>query len=218
MTSDWKNVIFQQKSLWQVYRLSLGELPRTRFNRTVLVTALVLLFAMAGWNVWTGPRYMSLNETAEFVFLLADIGFVFSLSILGFLIAGFSIFASVTKAELFITLANIPYKKTGINSLQFVFFNFLNVFVVYLGLLGLSLVVKVVFSPLSPVTLFGRTMVQSYPTAGLVVNSLVFLSFGILFVEAFLRLKSFIWNLYQSVLMSIATEDQMRAKKDLDNQ
>ena len=155
---------------------------------------------------------MTVNETASIVFLLADVGFVFSLSILGFLIAGFSIFASVTKPELFITLANISYNGTEINRLQFVFFNFLNVFSVYLVLLALSMIVQLVFSPSSPVSLLGQRIVDTNASIGFSLNAIMLFTFGVLFVEAFVRLKSFVWNLYQSVLVSIATEDEIRKK------
>ena len=191
-------------------------MPRSRFNKIILRVAWTLLMVMAGWTFWYGPRYMSVSETSSFVFLLADVGFVFSLSILGFLIAGFSIFASVTKPELFITLANISYDGTEINRLQFVFFNFLNVFSVYLVLLALSMIVQLVFSPSSPAMLLGQHIVDGYPILGFATNAMMLLAFGVLFVEAFLKLKSFIWNLYQTVLVSIATEDEIREKELLE--
>lgn len=209
MSSEWRKEIFKQKSLWQVYRLSRQTIPRGRGNRVVFLTCLSLLAPLSAWIAWKGPRYFSLNETAEWVLLLADTGFVFSIGILGFLIAGFSIFASITKPELFIALAQIPYKDGKINRLQFVFFNFLNVFSVYLALLAASVVVQLFFSQPSPVTLLGQYIMSKYPVLGFATNGIAFAGFALLFVDAFLRLKSFIWNLYQTVLVSIATEHEM---------
>ena len=163
-----------------------------------------------------------IDHTADFVHSVSDVSLVFSLSVLGFLIAGFSIFASITKVDLFITLASIPYKRneteTGLNRLQFIFFNFMNVFSVYFILLAMALFVRLGYSEGSPLSIFGSFLASEYPNACMVVNIIASSVFLIILTEALLRLKSFIWNLYQSVLLVIVTSDEIAKNKNQEAQ
>ena len=121
--------------------------------------ALSALFFL--WSTCYAPATLTYEEISPFLLHAAQQGFLLAVGILGFLIAGFSIFASITRADLFIALANIPYEETEINSLQFVFFNFINVFIVYLGLLVYSLIVILALDDHSPVVLLAARYLRS---------------------------------------------------------
>lgn len=212
-TPDWKKQVFGQKGLWEVYWLTRKTIPSTRANRAWFWGTSTFFFGLALWGSLYGPQYYGLHETATFVIAVANLEFPVALAILGFLITGFAIFASVTNRKLFSTLAQIPYKPdgvpTGISRLQFVFFNFLNAFSVYISLLAITAVLLLAFSPASPLDRLNSAFSSAFPRIAMTTN---FFAMGFLivwFVSAFLRLKSFVWNLYQAVLLSIVTEDEI---------
>lgn len=213
MSTDWKDEIFAQKSLWEVYRTSRSALPRPRINTQIFRTSVAIVAAFLVSLAIDGGENFTDQDAVSFLRFAAAQGTSLAIGILGFLVAGFAIFASVTRAELFITLAKIPYKRdgveTGINRLQFVFFNFINVFTVYIGLLALCLSIVLLFAERSPLLVVASNTISPNSIlpvlavgsiTGLLVMSLV---------NAILKLKSFVWNLYQTVLVTIATEAEL---------
>lgn len=213
MAEDWKTRIFQQKSLWEVYRISSSILPKPTINRVIFWLFVLLFVGFFVWGVYDGGKHYTAQDAVKFLRISAGQGLSLAVGILGFLIAGFAIFASVTRAELFITLANIRYKETDINRLQFVFFNFINVFTVYMGLLAISLSLSILLAEGSPLLRLGGVFVLRCPQATAYALFLILGVLGLWIVSAILKLKSFIWNLYQTVLVAIATEAELQERR-----
>jgi len=120
-------------------------------------------------------------------------------AVLGFLIAGFSIFISSTPNRTLIMLLNTRYKSTEISYFKQIMFNFLNVFSVYLCVLVIALGVNT-STPLgwSPLLPLGFP-----PKLTIAFNSSVL---GVLVISsayAVLRLKSFIWTMYQGLIVNM---------------
>lgn len=189
-------------------------MPRPKFNIWLLWSIRVLAVIFVIWSIKFGSKFYSIADTASLVHSIAGFGYSFSLSILGFLIAGFAIFATLTKPDLFIILAQIPYKKngqdTGISRLQFIFFNFLNVFTVILFLLSVSAFISVGFSDHSPLHFISGFLSDYFLDWFIPINSFVYSFMAVVLVDALLKLKSFIWNLYQSVILTITTEAELK--------
>ena len=172
-----------------------------------LVGIALIFFASADW--YFDLAVFSSGELKALLNQIAAIGFALTTAILGFLIAGFLIFASITRPAIFAGLAKLDHKDSGLSRLQFIFFNFLLVFIHYLAFLGASIFLKL-FLPVAPA--MADLIVQ--PTgisamhvwwageglAGLLLSWLTFLM---------MLLKSFIWNIYQAVLVVIVTGDQI---------
>lgn len=103
----------------------------------------------------------------------------------------------------------MSHKNSGISRLQFIFFNFLLVFIHYLSFLAVSIFLDLVL-PLAPSAVAkiqqwtGLSDIViwwiSIGLAGLLLGWLAFL---------IMLLKSFIWNIYQAVLVVIVTGDQI---------
>jgi hypothetical protein len=213
MSTDWKDEIFAQKSLWEVYRTSRSALPRPRINTQIFWTFVAIVAAFLVFLLVDGGENFTDQDAVSFLHSAAGQGTSLAIGILGFLVAGFAIFASVTRAELFITLAKIPYKRdgveTGINRLQFVFFNFINVFTVYIGLLALCLAIVVLFADRSPLLVVASNTVPAHPLVPVLAVGFITGLLIMSLVTAILKLKSFVWNLYQTVLVTIATEAEL---------
>jgi hypothetical protein len=209
---DWKKQIFEQKSLSDVY-WSARCAKTSITNRIILwgIGGVILLFLAL--NMYYAGKYISSKVAADLIQEWSEVGISLTTSVLGFLITGFAIFSTVTKPDLFIALAQIPHKSGGISRLQYIFFNFLCVFIDYILLLTISLFIKIGLTNGAPLYLLGKWILTISPKIGLGILSILMLVLLLWFVIAILRLKSFIWNLYQSVLLTIATEAELKDSK-----
>lgn len=214
MTEDWTIKVFKQKSLWEVYRLSRRTLPPSIWNRrSVRIIGLIMLFVFL-MGIFFAPDNFTHKNALNLLQTISQQAFVLAVGILGFLIAGFSIFASVTKSRLFIMLAEIQYENTEINRLQFVFFNFLNVFTIYFGLLAASLFLFIGAADDSPLLIVAMPYFTEFSKLSTMLLSLINFLLIMLVVISILRLKSFIWNLYQAVLVSIAANNEIKKREE----
>jgi hypothetical protein len=175
---------------------------------TVCVFSVTVL--LLGANAFTGMIFVSILTLQKAINSVADIGFTFTSTMLGFLISGFAIFASISKPEVLIVLARTDYKNPRISELQFIFFNFILVFIHYIIFLGACVIIKIVSGDSGPLPK-GLDLANAYSEAigcALASTLLAALLSWLAFVT--LLLKSFIWNLYQSVLITIQIEDLLK--------
>lgn len=205
---DWQVRATKEKSLKEVYWKA-RRVGSTRGNLcvAVLVSAVFYLFAIIDWHFCLGV--LSLGVLKTLVSQIAEIGFALTTAILGFLIAGFSIFASITRPEIFVGLAKLDHKASGLSRLQFIFFNFLLVFVHYLAFLAICIFLKLAF-PLAIAVFDGiqRHTELTLTSTWWAAVSIAALLLGWL-TYLIMLLKSFIWNIYQAVLVVIVTGDQI---------
>lgn len=205
---DWKQKILEDDGFVDVY----WKARKVASARSNFLTALAVFLLSASYlviNICSDQSLAPYSSLVSTVRTIGDIGFRFTTSILGFLIAGFAVFASITKPELFILLAQIKHKKGNINRLQFIFFNFLFVFFHYILFLAMCISVNIGLIEDGLFTELSRQLAE--------VNKqffVYFLSIGLSFFLAWfvfllMLLKSFIWNIYQAVLLSIVTEAEL---------
>ncbi|WP_207166050.1 hypothetical protein [Pseudomonas protegens] len=185
----------EEKSLWAVY-LKARRIPFNGFNfwSIVVVTLLVVL------------QYcvldMSLDEKLKIVREFSSVAMGIVVSVLGFLLAGFTIFATISQPEMFVAMSAHRHEVSGLSYLKNNFFIFMRVFIYYLlytvfclfvivfGVKG-GLVHKVIL--LSPIS----CKISEWFVGG----AYVFLYAGLFFL--LLQLKSFIFNVYHSVMTAI---------------
>jgi hypothetical protein len=120
---DWKDRITSEKNLLQVY-LKAREVASARSNARLAWAVFILVTVGFAANAYYDLPVAPYASLITGVRAIADLGFTFTTSILGFLIAGFAIFASITKPNVFILLARLDHPKGGISRLQFIFFQF----------------------------------------------------------------------------------------------
>jgi hypothetical protein len=75
----------------------------------------------------------------------SSMGSIFASTLLGFLVAGFAIFATISKPTLFVDLAQFNYPGSRLTALEYIFFSFVNIFVHYMSFLILAVAVRVSF-------------------------------------------------------------------------
>lgn len=191
MESD---TLIKEKNLWQIYR-ECKKLPKSEFNQ--LVTIIFLFIILVYYiNIDIGLVLLSrnLNEWA-------DLALSYSSSLLGFIIAGYTILISLSPSELFIKLANAKNDQRKLSYLQILQFPFIEVFIYFCTITFLSIVIKAVFTePMLVRYYISLFDVNDYLFTTVLVK-FVSVSFLTLIVFSVMKLKSFIYNIYGASMM-----------------
>ena len=127
---------------------------------------------------------------------------------LAFLIAGFTVFATVTDVRVFRALATLPDKNASEGEtrshLQAIFAGFMMDFWQFIVFLLICVVIGFLFAQGTPATALIGWLTWRYPELR---SAVVHLAVGILGTYMLLLIfvtKSFVWNVYQSILIAIA--------------
>ncbi|WP_175221865.1 MULTISPECIES: hypothetical protein [Burkholderia] len=182
--------------IYRIARLT----PANGFN--VAVTA-VVFFVCVAYCVRVGSdQSMVLSLLRQ---TTAD-AIAFSASILGFLVAGFTICVS-TKSEIFFLMARHERDETGVSYLKYNLSIFLLVFIHYLAFTILCVSIRIFFASGGPGDVFLHDLPVSRDVQGLVKSvgvAVVFIGFVTWFFYVLMLLKSFIFNVYHIVMTGIA--------------
>lgn len=184
-----------EKKLWDIY-LASRNIPFSRFN--VVSTLMVFILLMVNAAITTEP----LKDTTNLVREMAANGFSISLSTLGFILAGFTIFATVSQPNLSLSMAAIKNDDSGLSFLKHNYFVFLRVFIYYIVFCVFSLSI-VVFGQSGGLI---STIVNLAPNTEIIKYMIVKFAYVILFTGYYfliMQLKSFIFNIYHSVMTSL---------------
>jgi len=203
---DWRERETQEKSLSQVYWKA-RKVASSRTNFFAAVFTAILFFAVIYADHRLALGLLLPGGISTIAREIGVLGFALTTAILGFLIAGFSIFASITRPEIFVALAQLDHKNSDLSRLKFIFFNFLFVFIHFLAFLAFSLCIQLLLPAIKNLILLPTVQAALSPTfiwwAGAVAVSITVGWFAFLIM----LLKSFIWNIYQAVLLVIVTAD-----------
>lgn len=186
----------REKTLYQLWRTSF-KFPKKNFN---LWVSLAVCAGLMGYCVLAWDRPDALMAAFR---KLEATGFGFATSILGFLVAGFTIFVTVIRVEIFVKMAQTVKKGTGESTLKYNLSAFIVTFVHYIcylfvcllcemflpsgGAASLALAKANEFEVLRPAV----EQVHKFGAAALVV------AFGSWTIYLVLLLKSFVYNVYQ---------------------
>lgn len=181
-----------EKSLWDIYKQSRRILP----SKFQIFAVLATMFCL-GVNafVLVDNDALLLRDVRKW----AEMGFNFGITTLGFLIAGFTIFATLSKPKMMLAMMEHTNKETGLRTLKYNFFAFMKVFIAYISV---SLVYLFI-------VLMGQSdglvanVISLFPNSSCVKSSIIkvaYLTVGGSFVYLLLLLKSFVFNIYAIVM------------------
>ena len=211
----WLEGLTEDRSLVRVYWKA-RKVASSRWNTGVgWIVFLALGVGMAAYAHWGDPIAVE-SWTVLGIRRLGETGFAFTSAILGFLIAGFAIFAGVTKPEVFVLLGGLDHPKFGVSQLQFIFYNFLLVFIHFVGFLAVAVVVDVLLYPSGALTGVVTWLLSFVPNGRAYVLVLAYSVLAGWFGFLLMLLKSFVWNLYQTILVSIAIEAGVGKQREKD--
>jgi len=183
-----------EKSLWKVFVLS-------RRIRPSWVQCALNLIAAAFLAINAFVLQQNTTPLLADARIWASNGFNFTITTLGFLIAGFTIFMTVAKPDMMLAMMDHLDKETELPTLKKNLFAFMRVFIAYLVCAGMFLCVLLFCQPGGVVPSFVKLM----PASDYLRNTLIKIGYVLLgssFVYLLLMLKSFIFNVY-SIVMNI---------------
>jgi hypothetical protein len=195
--------VFDEKNLAQIFSLA-PSFASNRFN--VIITSItslcLLLFSIAHICI------PSLRETVRYPFadtfsIWANAGASLAGSILGFLIAGFAIICTILRPGTILNLQRLQNSRYKMSELKLLFVIFVDVFVQYLALLFWSLFVVIFGGKTGPAMMLGIFLARIHWMIPFCLLHIIFVAWGTWLVMLVLSLKSFIYNLYQSLALAL---------------
>lgn len=187
-----------EKSLWEVYKLSRRILP----SKFQVIFVLISFIALASNSFFlSSDQGVILADLRKW----SEMGFSFSITILGFLIAGFTIFATLSKPKMMLAMMDHTNKETGLPTLKYNFFAFMKVFIAYISFLVLYALI-VIFGQAGG---FISNVVGYLPNGDCVKSimiNILYATVGSSFIYLLLLLKSFVFNIYAIVMNMLRWE------------
>lgn len=208
----WTDKLFEEKTFSSVY-FKARKVCSSRVNFGTSLATFVVLAAYLASNHFLQMAWASPSAIITTIRAIGDVSLTVTTQLLGFLIAGFAIFASITKPEIFVLLAKLPHTKGDITRLQFIFFNFLFVFIHFILLLSLSVFLKVALPSGGPFSGVLQFISASSPNALSIAAATLLCCMAAWLVFTLMLLKSFIWNMYQSILFAIAADAELKEQQ-----
>ncbi|WP_406643014.1 hypothetical protein [Pectobacterium brasiliense] len=199
--------ITKEKSLWQVALLA-KKITMSKLHVTIILATAMLL----GIN-----SFMSGSKTYQLLLdirIWSNFGFNFTITTLGFLIAGFTIFATLSKPDMMIAMMLHKNAEANIPTLKYNFMAFMKVFISFIICAFIYLFV----------ILFGQAnglignIVKTLPYSVVIKlygAKLIYIIIGTSLIYLVLAIKTFIYNVYAIVMTSIRWEYEVRQKEEI---
>ena len=206
--------LFDEKSLLAIYK----KAPSFRTNRFNICVTLCVLLTLSIFSI---AHVTSHDLRAKFLIpfsdtftLWANAGAALAGTILGFLIAGFAILCTILRPQTMIALQRLKSEKYKLTELKLLFIGFVDVMVQYLALLLWSVTVLIFGGKTGPAAMLGSALGSIHWLVPYVLLHVLFVAWGTWLVMVVLTLKSFVYNLYQSLLLGLAdaVDDYQRQK------
>lgn len=196
------NDLTKEIGLLDIYKASRSKLPRNKIN---IFSTLTIFGMLSVYAIFSTESSVLLLEKGR---KWAELGFSFSIGILGFLIAGFTIFSSVSDKNLFVAMAKNKHDKSGLSYLKYNFFTLMYVFIVYLGFAILCLLIQLLGGSSGFISIVTKFIVEekyflSVKRIFAIVN---LVTTGTWFFYSLMLLQSFVFNIYHIVMTAIRWE------------
>lgn len=187
----------KEKSLAEIYR-SLRTEVREQPSNLAIGAAWSLAMAL---NVFLSTARA--GEIAASARALAETGISFASSILGFLLAGFTIFATLSKTDLLLALATVSKKEGGLSYLKLNYFALIEVFIHYIVFVIFCVSVRMFCVPHSGLAMLVDQLPTESNSTKQWLAKIVLWLLSSAFFWIILKLKSFIFNVYHIVMTGV---------------
>lgn len=203
--------LLSEKSLWNIWWKSSSATVGTRgfwVNTIILITA---CFLVSGF-VFTWDA--DVHSAIELLRTLVSTGVSYSITMLGFLLAGFAIMSGVTRPDLWLSMARTPVKGRNISYLKYNFFTYMRAFIYHIIYLTAFMVAQLIMVPKSIVTkVINQISADPVPAKTLVIK-IGIVVFAIAMGHLLIQLKYFVFNVYHSIMTTLAWEFQAKLSKE----
>jgi hypothetical protein len=185
----------EEKNLWAIYAKA-RRIPFNSFNTWTTISILILVIAQ--YCTLDSPIEEKLKIVRDFSSTAISI----VVSVLGFILAGFTIFATISQPEMLVAMSRHRHETSGLSYLKNNFFIFMRIFIYYL-IYTVACLLIIIFGVKGGII---HKIVALSPIAFHIEEWLVGFSYTFLYSGLFfllMQLKSFIYNVYHSVMTSI---------------
>lgn len=198
--------LLAESSLWGVYKLSW----KLNFPWGSASAAIGVAFLSFWYLSSTEPSTHALVENFR---KIIETGLTFTTTILGFLIAGFTVFATITNPKLFARLARMTDEESGLSWLKKTFVLFIHTFAHYAFFVLAALLVTTVGSAFFYIfTKHIGGLLEAIPCLAPIASTNIknlLLAFSISLFSGWLvylalLLQGFIFNIYHTCMFSIS--------------
>lgn len=194
--------ITKEIGLVDIYKSSRSKLQKSQINifSTTVVFVMLIVYALS-----SSEDSISLLEKVR---KWSELGFTFATGIMGFLIAGFTIFATVSDKNLFITMAKTVHHKSGLSYLKYNFFTLMWVFIAYLGFAILCLLIQLLGGSSGFISIILKLIAgnSNFLIVKRFLVGIAIVVVGTWFFYVLMILQSFIFNIYHIVMTAIRWE------------
>lgn len=185
----------REKTLLDVYKNS-RKLSDSRLN---FLVPILLVLLQCVWFFTSNP---SLDLISSATTSLTDTILSFSVSILGFLLSGFTIFATITEKDFFLAMARTKKKNLPMNYLKYIFYIFFNVFIAYFFVTLVAILSKI-FGGGEGIIDKSLDFLVSNANQKRYFTFIYYSFISSLALYNILLLGNFIFNVYSTLLMSV---------------
>lgn len=209
---NWREDVTAEKDIFSAFAVS----ARDTFHKgDVTISSLIVvisfglfLFGEFGLDLVEEPRVVS-----KFFAGIANSGLSFSATMLGFIVAVYSLFAALLPTEIFDKLARFKYERRAVSEFKYVNYSFLNIFLYYIMYMAFSWIAAAVFAENGPLYALLSLRDGSPLVSKLILGFLISLYAGASVLALFL-IKTLVWNMYQARLLTILVpRDEGRSDK-----
>ena len=196
-------ILTREKSIRGILR---KYIPTMSFDFNFAITFITLLLLIF-YVVFTDEKIDTFLVKLR---TILDWEFTYIITILGFIVTGFSIFAAVTDKEIFILKA-LTKTNCGVNDLKLSFFRFMYVFSVYIVVVFVLAMLKIFACQACLIsTIFSYLNFERMECVKFVLVKATFVFAGTSFSYSILLLKSFIFNIYKIMIGYVRLKIELR--------
>lgn len=190
-----------EKNLFDVYKNAKG-LHRNKFNQIVTLLALAVFSSVAVLALC--GEVLGRADIVNQTYAISDLMLNVSVSMLGFLLAGFTILATMSKTDLLMALAQVQYPESNISYLKYSYFMFMRVMIYYFLMTVLCICIKF-FGPVFQ-SVFQIASSNAIENAKWVLSISTYIIIGTFTFYILSMLQSFIYNVYSVVMTMVRWE------------
>lgn len=200
----------QEQNLWQLY-LASRVLKLTKGAIAArLSVPLILAFHVLRSSCVNDDSSRAAIDLARSI---ATDGLGFASQVIGFVLAGFTIFATMTSTKFTTALASFRHEGTKHAYLKYIYLAFMRVFAFYFFFITLCASIQILGSAQGPLSsLIGLLPLALGNALRSIVGHVGLLAVGSVFWVVVIELYPFIFNVYHSVMMAV--QFQLEDKED----
>ncbi len=211
LAEDWKIRLFRERSFSELYRVAKPYVS-VKSNIVIAFCFWLILITILNSLGPFGFNSVLSSELFEAIDAISSLGVAYAASILGFLVSGFALFFAISRREVFLVLGHTKSdENSNISNLQLILYSFMYVFWHYILYMPIMFIIIMIIK-LGGISL-GSDLLEYSAQIYYTLNSVLLALVGAWTMFLFLLLKSFVWNLYQTILLAITIGDDIDTGK-----